>query len=171
MIETQIIPCSRDRYQAHRDVERVFHDGERRSYQWRLLGDRAEVRTRFGASVDELTGCTVEFEIDALPQRQRGAIKGRPGREKRRVLYLEHPVERQNWICSKLAERAGLIVIEVTARALDRLIVTNDSAFVKPGARFTGKAVVRDTSLLQRALENGIGDAKAYGYGMLIINP
>ena len=162
----EVIECTNNRYEAHRDVERRFRNGSvERNYQWRFVGTRAIVRTEVEVDTSELGGMEVEFSIDAVPMRKVGAKDGR--KAKRTFLYSDK--EREAWITTRLYA-AGLMVTDVESVSLDSHIQKGPETFPKQGVRFSGSAIVHNSRLLHNALASGIGDGKAYGYGMLIVN-
>jgi hypothetical protein len=165
------VPCSTDRYRAHQDVERWGraitdnHSGEGRPFQWRHNGDTAQVRTEVEIDLSDSEGKIIEFELDAVPYKKVGA---KPGGRKKRITYFYSEAERRDWLADRFLKH-GLILGNASIQNQESIIASKDSAFKKPGVRFTGKAMIHDPAKVIHALTHGIGDCKAYGYGMLVI--
>lgn len=94
------------------------------------------------------------------------------GRGKKRFLYRES--ERLKWL-SRKAEAGGFCVDDEIPVLVDSV---NDGMFVRKGktnslagARFRGVLDVTDRGLFARAFHDGIGRGKAFGYGMLLLQP
>lgn len=155
-----VVSCPRDRYKAHQFLEKKFRgDSPVRNYQWLPIDAAALVR--FG-EVEAPTEDTVMFTITALPQRKMG-------KNKRRA-HLS-PSQQCEWLVRHLMLHAGLEVtgIENQVDPGPVRIKYNGNYFTKHGIQFDGIAVVRDRDLLKTALNTGVGDGKAYGFGMLIV--
>lgn len=158
------INAARDRYNCHRDVERQFRDSTEQP-RWARRGSKVFVRTSVEKSDIPAIGDVVHFSIEALAIRKIGA---RPGRKARRR-YLTDKTEREEWALDRLAKN-GLSVRRIDSMLIDGIVARKDDVFNKPGARYWGVAEVTDEVAITHALTNGIGDGKAFGFGMLIIN-
>jgi len=88
-----------------------------------------------------------------------------------RRVPLRGDVERLGWLTRKaLASGFELLdgrVLEEGSRSGKR----GDASVTLSGARFDGLLTIVDPTLFRAALENGIGPAKAYGFGLLSIAP
>jgi CRISPR system Cascade subunit CasE len=77
---------------------------------------------------------------------------------------------RLDWL-RRHAETAGFAVAEVrVSEVAKRTGMRGAARLTLAGALFEGVLVVRDADLFRKALESGIGPAKAYGYGLLSIH-
>ena len=154
-----IVSCPRDRYAAHQFLERRFRgDSPTRNYQWLPIDGSAFVRV---GEVEAPEEGTVLFTLTALPQRRQNG---------KRRSQLSHE-QQQEWLVRHMRLHAGLEVtnIETQSETGPVLIKSGESRFFKNGVEFSGVAVVRDRQLLKQALNTGVGDGKAYGFGMLIV--
>ncbi len=170
----QVIPCGPNRYRdGHQGVERAMRavtaSGHRlsatRAMLWRMNGGNAEIRTE--TETEFTSGQVVKFELDAVPERVRGAKPDRGVKRRRTYLFSEN--ERIDWLEVRF-RNYGIILGEVKITEFrDRIIARKDALLMKPGVRFTGTAMIHDPVKAKACLANGIGDYKAFGYGMLVI--
>jgi len=169
MQQIERIPCDYiDRGKAHGLVEHLIRAGaEERAYTWTLREDHVLVRRSGEQKVSHLMGQRVNYCIDALASR---TTQDRSTGARRRT-YVTSMADRREWIMRQLFERSGLMPVTPVqiGGVIAPTVHTKGSAFKKPGARYSGTALVVDPALLAQALNTGIGDGKAYGFGMLII--
>jgi CRISPR system Cascade subunit CasE len=77
---------------------------------------------------------------------------------------------RLDWL-RRHAEAAGFAVADVrVSEVAKRTGMRGAARLTLAGALFEGVLLVRDADLFRKALESGIGPAKAYGYGLLSIH-
>jgi hypothetical protein len=146
------------RKNVHRDVEKMKREGDAfsygRPYQWRLNADSTIYLRRQPSTYPAAVGEEIGFEIDLVPKTHTG---GGGKNRRNEVPADELPV----WVKSFLARNAGMDILTVTISA-------SPYHHFRTGIRVCGRARVNDPGLFKNAMVNGIGDAKTFGYGMLI---
>ena len=75
---------------------------------------------------------------------------------------------RLGWL-RRHAEHAGFAVTDVRVSEVGQRGARGAARLTHAGALFEGVLVVRDADLFRKALDSGIGPAKAYGFGLLSI--
>jgi CRISPR system Cascade subunit CasE len=75
---------------------------------------------------------------------------------------------RLGWL-ERRAAKAGFAVADLRMSEVSQRGARGVSRLTLAGALFEGVLVVRDADLFRKALESGIGPAKAYGFGLLSI--
>lgn len=112
-------------------------------------------------------GAQITWSLVANPTKRTGRSDRTPGAR----VGLHSSAEWDAWIRRHM-ERAGVLLDDVAAAPCDRV------AGVKPGhgitllqVRFSGTGTVVDETLLTNAIRDGIGRGKAFGCGLLCINP
>jgi CRISPR system Cascade subunit CasE len=181
----------RDSYGWHRALWSVFPDreGEARDFLFRL----SDLRDRFGLlllsrerpllpewgawqtkQVAEtfLSHDRYLFQLRANPTVKR-VVRDKEGERKKngRRTAIYDAQELQEWLGRK-ADQAGFNLLEHTAGP------PLSTFFVKDGRRgkhtsvdFKGLLEVADRERFQRAFHEGIGSAKAFGFGLLMLQP
>jgi hypothetical protein len=156
-----LIQCPTDRWQAHRDIATRFaKSSDDRGHLWRFVGE-GEAKVRLADEPLEILdeGAAVSFRIDCVPVKK---VKG-----KRREFPLTDDVLTE-WFLTRLG--TALEIEEISCRVMSFTIARDgDAPFSRPCVRYVGKANVLDRKELEYRLRNGIGDAKAYGFGLLEI--
>ena len=173
-----------DSYAWHQKLWELFpgHDGESRNFLFRVDDARAYF-SAFVLSSEEpkvpdwgnietksvadtfLDHSRYRFQLKANPTMRRSSDKRRLG------IYSEDKL--RSWICRK-ADQNGFEV-ETDALAVGG---PQDVVFVKDGKRgkhvgvdFQGICCVTDRTAFRNAFEKGIGPAKSFGFGLLMLQP
>lgn len=132
------------------------------------LLDTAEANPACKAfSLSAPKGCLLQFRLRANP------TKRRPDNAKRVGLYREE--EQRQWLERKL-EKAGcrLVMCQIIKEDIIKLCKkANPESTEMPllSVRFEGILQVLDPDLLQQAVAQGLGSAKAFGFGLLSLAP
>jgi CRISPR system Cascade subunit CasE len=118
-------------------------------------------------------GCSYRFRLLANPTVKKTV--DHDGKQKKARLGLLNEEAQKNWLQRK-TEAAGSKVL--ASRTLPRGIqhsrknpAKDENHQTHLAVLFEGILHVKDASLLQAALENGIGSAKGYGFGLLSLAP
>lgn len=156
-----LMQVSTDRWQAHREISEVHRSDVGRGHLWRFVGEgEAKIRLVNEPITIPEEGTEVSFRIDCVP---RVISKG-----KRKRFPLEEWFINQ-WVLDRLG--VSLEVDHITSRLMTMRITRDaEETFIRPSARVVGRGKILDCTELEKLLRNGIGDAKAYGYGMLEID-
>lgn len=126
-------------------------------------------------------GETIDFRLLAAPRiggrDSAGARDAHPRRPRHRPVYSRD--EALRWLAWQFQGReghgqppypgAGLRLLSADAALVEMTVSRKSGLFPVRGALFQGRAEVTDPDLLGKALNAGIGDAKAFGFGMLLI--
>lgn len=114
------------------------------------------------------------FDLLANPTRKVTALRdGKPTKNGKR-LALVHEDEQRRWLEAK-AEQHGFRLDETAPLAIDEIgpqfFVRKAKNGVHLGVRFRGLLRVTDRERFTLAFHKGIGSAKAFGFGMLLLQP
>jgi CRISPR system Cascade subunit CasE len=135
------------------------------------VGDNPAIRSIDAERASFCAGRRFSFRLRANTTRKIDT-KSRPDGVRRhgRRVPVRGDEERMRWFARR-AEAAGFTFDAGEVRVLE--VAARGGAGAKKvtlaGALFEGVLVVRDVDLFLDALENGIGPAKAYGFGLLSI--
>jgi CRISPR system Cascade subunit CasE len=121
-----------------------------------------------------LTHPRYRFSLLANPTRKLAAPRdGQGKRRNAKRLPISNREDLLTWLTRKAAQHG----FSVTPEEI-RTIPQPRQSFVKEGkaglhsaTEFTGVITVTDPELLRQAFANGIGSAKAFGFGMLCLSP
>ncbi len=111
------------------------------------------------------------FAFSLLANTTTGNIE-RYGNKRRRYL-LKTPEEKLSWL-NRRAEQNGFMVVNATVNVQKTLRSTIDISkqtgnFSLVGTAFEGVLKITDPALFKAAFRKGIGQGKAYGFGMLML--
>ena len=108
------------------------------------------------------------FDLIAAPTKK-VASEGKKNSQRR---ILRQPQERQGWLERKAAQN-GFAIIQ--AQEQEQLHVSGKHHADKGGVmyhdayRYQGILQITDAESFRRAMQNGIGSGKAYGFGMMMV--
>ena len=107
------------------------------------------------------------FQLRANPTKRDSASRKR--------LPLKTDEELSAWIIRK-AQQSGFVINNETVRVIKEgrewfQIEKRNTAGFHHSVDFSGTLVVTDSAKFQTAFEQGIGSAKAFGFGMLMLSP
>ncbi len=163
-MDTVIVPS--DRHAAHAFLaQRYTQPCQDRNFQWRLVHREGTARAIVRPDDQEVsvpqTGADILFEIEMI------ALSRTKGKRR----YLRDKSARMAFIAGSLYSNAGVMITPDSVEIIDQpgFIAKDDNRFVKPAALFSGQATVVDHEKLFHALRRGIGQGKAFGYGLLIV--
>lgn len=159
--EMVLMQVSPDRWQAHREIAARFaKSSEYRGHLWRFMGEgEALVQSDDDPLVIPDRGEEISFRIDCVPVKK---CRGR------RQLFPLTEQFMEDWFLNRLG--LAIDIENITTRVMSFSVQKNTGErFTRPSARFIGSGRVLDRDLLERHLRHGIGDAKAYGFGLLEI--
>ena len=186
----------RDAYDWHQRIWKAFpnRDGQMRDFLIRV--DRREDAYRVWilsrstparpdwCAVDGFATKVVSDAYFAHP-RYRFSLLANPTRKKkvdnadgtRKKNGRREPIREQDDLAAWLLRKAEAGGFAVDPEAL-RIVPRGNDFFCKPGARgahsaveFQGELTVLDRERFRAACETGIGSAKAFGFGLLVITP
>ena len=135
------------------------------------VGENPAIRNVEGDRAGLRVGRRFVFRLRANTTKKVDSKTGPDGvRRHGRRVPVRGDEERMRWFARR-AERAGFTfdegnirITEIAARG-----GRGDNSVTVAGALFEGVLVVRDPDAFRKALESGIGPAKAYGFGLLSI--
>lgn len=180
-----------DSYAWHQQLWRAFpgNDSEPRSFLFRVDDKHSAFRVLMLSGLEPseqswgawevrvvsdsfLAHSRYIFQVRANPTVKRAVFDNRGAFKKNgRRTGIFNAEELRSWIDRK-ARQSGFDLIECTAGP------AINSFFVKDGRRgkhvavdFQGVLTVNDYSAFQKAFRNGIGPAKAFGFGLLMLRP
>ena len=114
------------------------------------------------------------FSLLANPTRKLAAPRGADGKRRNAKRI---PISKREDLLAWLERKAAQHGFSITSEQI-RTIPQPRQSFVKAGqaglhcaTEFTGVLTVIDPELLRQAFTNGIGSAKAFGFGMLCLSP
>ena len=119
------------------------------------------------------TGRVLRFRLRANPTRKVDTKSG-PNGEKRNgrrvpLLSLEEQVA---WLSRKASQHGfELLHVTIAATGSAERVVSRGSGRTFQGIVFEGRLVVRDPAAFRSVLEQGVGPAKAFGFGLLSVGP
>jgi hypothetical protein len=156
------IPCESDRYLAHQTVEWSIRqskdDPNPRDYLWRLCDGYAIAQVGVVEHGYD-RGHEVEFSIETVPVISTSGVK--------------RPIPQsawRDWLSGQLLKHAGLAVVECEFEPVHfEIAKPGTPTFGKPAALFKGKALVHSPNQLTYGRNFGVGSAKAFGFGLLIV--
>jgi CRISPR system Cascade subunit CasE len=180
----------RDSYAWHKVLWQAFPETESRNFLYRLeprdsgfllylLSENEPVVPSWGRWESKLIGAsfleysTYRFQLCANPTR-RYINDGRGKRfEKGKRFVVADPKELKNWMLRK-AGQGGFTVDEATLQIGPPI----NQPFYKNGKRgnhkrveFQGVLSVADREPFKKTFHSGIGSAKAFGFGLLVLQP
>jgi len=155
-----IVEPTIDRYFLHQEVERLrAQSGTSERFQWRREGNRIEIRDQ-PLALDDDPSAVYEFEIDLTPEKHRG---------NENIRVPVYGAERRDWIRALLVRRCGLSPIKFSIFDIDGLVKKPNRPFFLNAVRVIGQTKIEDLDLLNTALAKGVGNAKTFGFGMLVM--
>lgn len=116
-------------------------------------------------------GQMLAFDLVAVPCKK--AKPDDPAVKNSRRVVLREPEERMNWLRRQL-ERNGFELVAALEKAPVDMSARKrgtKAGFRLRGYHYAGRVRVVDPRLAQRALAEGIGSERAFGYGMLLVRP
>jgi CRISPR system Cascade subunit CasE len=125
-------------------------------------------QNRYLASAPE----TKEFEARLAPGRYRFRLLANPTVKKNeeRLGLIDEPSQ-QAWLHRKLdvagAKLEGCLIVDRGMQKSERSSQENGWKASHKAIQFDGAVLVQDPTKLEAALENGIGSAKGFGFGLL----
>jgi len=136
----------------------------------------AECRDDYGEKLRAVvSGQRLAFRLLANPTSRVTLGEGDTKRKRRKPLLDWHAQEA--WLRRKLAEEAGAQLVGGRAVILDTQRNEKRGSHSGEGTQthvpvlFEGVLVANDPDRLRAAIENGLGSAKGYGFGLLSIAP
>lgn len=119
-------------------------------------------------------GRQYRFRLLANPTAKRTAQKGDDERHKFRIgLFKE--TDQRAWLERKLqaagAELVDYIIIPRRSQYSRKGTAKNEGEQTHLAVLFEGVLIAKDPALLRQALENGLGSAKGFGFGLLSLAP
>ena len=114
------------------------------------------------------TGQLWSFDLIAAPTKK-VASEGKKNSQRR---ILRQPQERQEWLERK-AEQNGFAIVQVQEQ--EQLHVSGRHHADKGGVmyhdayHYQGVLQITDADAFRKAMQNGIGSGKAYGFGMMMV--
>lgn len=182
--------CLRRPYDMHRTLKRAAPDDPR--ILFRVNRNAGEVRVVWDRAMPLPDGMAVGVSQYALPAVQNGTlcefalwanptrqisrtskVAGYPGKISGRV-FIADPAEQLHWLNRRIAE-AGAVLMDARSERRHGIgdrqgAPESDKGVINHvGVEFTGLLQVTDTQRFAHALRNGIGRAKAFGFGLLFI--
>lgn len=175
-----------DSYAWHKALWAAFPDTENRNFLYRveprdggfmayLLSENEPVQPEWGAWESKPIGdaflrhSSYRFQLCANPTVKRKRDDRKNGT--RTAIY--DPQELQEWLLRK-ADQGGFAVEESALKISPPL----NQPFYKKGTRgnhkrveFEGVLGVTDPEKFRAAFQNGLGSAKAFGFGLLVLQP
>jgi CRISPR system Cascade subunit CasE len=118
-------------------------------------------------------GRVLRFRLRANPTRKVDTKSGPDGeRRNGRRVPLRGMDEQVGWLVRKASE-AGFELLQATVAATGsgEYVRSHRTGRTFQGVLFEGKLVVRDVARFRSALAQGIGPAKAFGFGLLSVGP
>lgn len=115
------------------------------------------------------------FDVICNPGRKVKAFdsEGQPRKNSRRVAIV-HPEEQREWLLRK-AEQNGFALSEAVPLRIDptqtHLFRKDQKSGTHIAVRFCGALRVVERPLFQQVFHNGLGSARAFGFGLLLLAP
>lgn len=185
-----------DPYQMHRTLSRVFADGadiRPARFLWRLerAGSVAEADAVLVQSdqpgrwnvLDDFRGYVATLHADKPVNIEKWAVTGRHCRFRlaanptvtrdRKRLGLLKEEQQVAWL-HRQAQRGGFDIVGVVCSGCNRIDVPHGGGGTRltvTRVQFDGEIIVKEPAALHRALQSGIGHAKALGLGLLSLAP
>lgn len=172
LCETQMVSNVIGRYETHKFVEHAMRVGEndhtRRYYTWGPAPDSVSIRNvtketkLWRPVVPPKVGKPFRFVVDV---QFRGSYIGWE-ENRRRIQNRTNYAINLRWFgrfCEKLGVKLSDVDFEIIRVPLNR----PDRPFIKIASRFQADAVMLDQEKFLNILAQGVGNAKAYGFGFL----
>ena len=185
-----------DPYQMHRTLSRVFADGadtQPGRFLWRLerpglMGEAGALLVQSAAPghwsvLGEIPGYAATLHADKPVDNEKWVLAGRHyrfrlaanptvTRDGKRLGLLKEE-EQLAWL-GRQAQRGGFDIVGAVCSGCDRINVPYGSGGTRltvTRVLFDGELIAREPAALHRALQSGIGHAKALGLGLLSLAP
>lgn len=126
--------------------------------QWRIRNDTIQYCVG-DRDVSLVLGQPVIFDIDLVTSVSSGSKKK----------YVVGHDQRDEWFRNRFLNTVGIQPIQFEMAPIFSEIRRKSETFNKPAARFYGLGIVMDDEKAKHAINNGVGQAKTFGFGFLTL--